>query len=199
MNTQAPLTVLVDVASDVVEAHIRDQRADALLVFAPLNEAQRTGLVTDAWSIGLRALTNAYKQAEESRLSDIGKTLKEDLDKQLTSYVERQQTSLVQSLARYFDPKDGQVIARLDGFLRDEGTLAKTMERFLAPEHGALAQTLARELGENSPLLSASAPPTRRASSSCSRPSSARRWRRIRSRSRTRSIPLPRAEGSRAS
>jgi hypothetical protein len=27
------------------------------------------------------------------------------------------------------------------------------MDRFLAPEHGALAQTLARELGENSPLL----------------------------------------------
>ncbi len=27
------------------------------------------------------------------------------------------------------------------------------MARFLAPEHGALAQTLARELGENSVLL----------------------------------------------
>jgi hypothetical protein len=45
------------------------------------------------------------------------------------------------------------VVARLDGFLRDGGDLAKTMDRFLSPERGQLAQTLARELGENSPLL----------------------------------------------
>ncbi len=153
MNTQAPITVLVDVETDAVEAHIRDHRADALSVFAPLNQVQRTGLVADAWSIGLRALINAYKQAEESRLSDIGKTLKEDVEKQLGAYIEKQQTTFVQVLARYFDPRDGQVIARLEGFLRDEGDLAKTMERFLAPEHGALARTLAQELGENSPLL----------------------------------------------
>jgi hypothetical protein len=153
MNTQAPLTVLVDVDAHAIEAHIRDHRAGSLSVFAPLNPAQRAGLVTDAWSIGLRALTNAYKQAEESRLSDIGKTLKEDVEKQLGAYIEKQQSTFVQVLARYFDPLDGQVVARLEGFLRDEGDLAKTMERFLAPDHGALAQTLARELGENSPLL----------------------------------------------
>ncbi len=153
MNTQAPLTVLVDADADAIEAHIRDHRADSLAIFAPLSETQRTGLVTDAWTLGLRALMNAYKQAEESRLQDIGKALKEDLDKQLAVYVERQQSSLVQVLARFFDPRDGQVVTRLEGFLRDGGDLAKTMERFLAPEHGALAQTLARELGENSPLL----------------------------------------------
>jgi len=153
MNTQAPLAVLVDVDADAIEAHIRDHRADSLAVFAPLSETQRTGLVTDAWTLGLRALMNAYKQAEESRLQDIGKTLKDDLDKQLGVYVERQQANLVQVLARFFDPHDGQVVTRLEGFLRDGGDLAKIMERFLAPEHGALAQTLARELGESSPLL----------------------------------------------
>ena len=136
MNTQAALTVLVDVEGDAIEAHIRDQRTDALSLFAPLNDVQRTGLVTDAWSVGLRALTNAYKQAEESRLQDIGKSLKEDLDKQLAVYVDRQQTTFVQVLARYFDPRDGQVVARLEGFLRDGGDLAKTMERFLSPERG---------------------------------------------------------------
>ncbi|APR86253.1 Hypothetical protein A7982_11602 [Minicystis rosea] len=101
----------------------------------------------------MRALLDAYRQAEESRLQDVGKTLKEDLDKQLAAYVERQQATFVQVLARYFDPRDGQVVARLDGFLRDGGDLTKTMERFLAPERGALAQTLAGELGENSPCF----------------------------------------------
>lgn len=153
MTTQAPLTVLVDVEADVVEAHIRDHRTDAVSVFEPLNDAQRVGLVTDAWTVGLRALMNAYKQAEESRLQDIGRTLKEELDQQLAAYIERQQSTFVQLLARYFDPRDGQVVARLEGFLRDGGELAKTMDLFLAPERGALAQTLARELGENSLLL----------------------------------------------
>lgn len=111
------------------------------------------GLATDAWRVGLSAIMNAYRQAEESRLTDIGKTLKEDLDKQLAHYVEKQQTSLVQVLAKYFDPRDGQIVTRLEGFLRDEGDLARTMNRFLAPEHGVLAKTLARELGETSPLL----------------------------------------------
>ena len=152
MNTTA-LAIRVSLSHDAVSTTIEDRREAALSVFAPLNESQRTGLVTDAWSIGLRALTNAYKQAEESRLSDIGKTLKEDVEKQLGAYIERQQSTFVEVLARYFDPRDGQVVARLEGFLRDEGDLAKTMERFLAPDHGALAQTLARELGENSPLL----------------------------------------------
>lgn len=153
MNTQAPLTIVVDLQTSAVEAQIRDHRADTLAAFAPLNDVQRAGLVTDAWTVGLRALLNAHRQAEESRLQDVSKTLKEDLDKQLAAYVERQQATFVQVLARYFDPRDGQVIARLEGFLRDEGDLARTMERFLSPEHGVLAQTLARELGEHSLLL----------------------------------------------
>ena len=153
MNTQAPVTVLVDVESDAIEAHIRDSRVDALAIFAPLNDDQRGGLVKDAWTVGLRALTNAYKQAEESRLSDIGKTLKEDIDTQLVAHVERQQAAVVEVLGRFFDPREGQVVARLEGFLRDEGELAKAMERFLAPGQDALAQTLARAVGENSPLL----------------------------------------------
>jgi len=153
MNSQAPVTVLVDVESDAIEAHIRDSRADALAIFASLNDDQRGGLVKDAWSVGLRALTNAYKQAEESRLSDIGKTLKEDIDTQLVAHVERQQAAVVEVLGRFFDPREGQVVTRLEGFLRDEGELAKAMERFLAPGQDALAQTLARAVGENSPLL----------------------------------------------
>ena len=147
MNTQAPVTVLVDVETDAIEAHIRDSRADALAIFAPLNDDQRGGLVKDAWSVGLRALTNAYKQAEESRLTDIGKTLKEDIDTQLVAHVERQQAAVVEVLARYFDPRDGQVVARLEGFLRQDGDVAKAVEGLLAPAHVALAQTLARAVG----------------------------------------------------
>jgi hypothetical protein len=153
MNTQAPLTVLVDADADAIEAHIRDHRADALAVFAPLAESQRTGLVTDAWTIGLRAVTNAHRLAEESRLQDIGKALLEDVDAELHECVRRQQEAVVQALQRYFDPNDGQVVTRIDGFLKDGGELTRAMDKFLGPEHGVLATTLAKALGETSPLL----------------------------------------------
>jgi hypothetical protein len=153
MAHQTALSVEVDLNQDILDAHVRDGRADVLVAFASLNQTQRAGLVSDAWTVGLRALMNAYKQAEESRLQDIGKSLTEDLDHQLAMYVERQQATFAQLLARYFDPRDGQVVARLESFLRDGGELATTMAEFLAPERGALAQTLAREFGEHSPLL----------------------------------------------
>lgn len=155
-STEAHVTTLsadIAVTGDVVNARIVDGRHDAVAAFAPLTEAQRRGLAVDAWSIGLRALVNAHRHAEEARLADVGKTLIEDIDEQLKSYVERQQTAFLHTLGKYFDPHDGQVVARLEGFLRDEGELARTMARFLSPEDGELAKTLARELGENSPLL----------------------------------------------
>lgn len=153
MSTQAPVTVLVDVETDVVEAHLRDCRLDAVAVFAPLDPVQRAGLAADAWTLGLRALTNAYRQAEESKLEDIGKALVEDVDAELTKYVARQQEIVVQALKRYFDPRDGQLVTRIDGFLKDGGELSQAMGTYLSPETGALATILAKTLGENSPLL----------------------------------------------
>lgn len=138
---------------EAVDAHIVDRRPDALAAFAPLSVSQRRSLATDAWTVGLRALVNAYRQAEESRLADIGKSMVADLDRELEGYVVRQQEVLVQMLKRYFDPRDGQVAQRIESFLKDGGDLSRAMEKYLAPEHGALARTLAKELGENSPLL----------------------------------------------
>lgn len=138
---------------EALNARIVDTRPDALATFAALTHGQRHGLVTDAWTIGLRALVNAHRQAEETRLADIGKSVVEDVERELQSYVGRQQDMLVQMLKRYFDPKDGQVAVRIDNFVKDGGELARTLEKYLSPEHGALARTLAKELGASSPLL----------------------------------------------
>lgn len=153
MTTQAPVTVLVDVETEVVEAHLRDCRLDAVAVFAPLDAVQRAGLAVDAWTVGLRALTNAYRQAEESKLEDIGKALVQDVDAELTKYVARQQEIVTQALKRYFDPRDGQLVTRIEGFLEDGGELSQAMGTYLSPETGALATILSKALGENSPLL----------------------------------------------
>lgn len=153
MTILAPLTVLVDLQNNAVETHIADRRPETLSVFLPLDETRRSGLATDAWTVGLRAVMNAHRLAEESRLTDIGKSVLEEVDAQLTGYLDRQHEALVHTLQRYFDPSDGQVVTRIDGFLKDGGDLSRAMEKFLGAEHGVLATTLAKALGESSPLL----------------------------------------------
>jgi hypothetical protein len=145
--------VQVHVSSNVVSAHVEDRRHEAVAIFTPLSAEQQEHLAKDAWSVGLRALMNAYRQAEEARLEDIGSGLMMDLGLRLQAHVDGQQKTLAVVLERYFDPRTGELNARMEGFVKDGGDLPRALEKYLAPEHGMLAKTLARELGETSPLL----------------------------------------------
>ena len=57
------------------------------------------------------------------------------------------------ALNRFFDPKDGRVTERLQAFLSDDGTLAGLLRRFVGTERSVLSETLARQVGESSPLF----------------------------------------------
>lgn len=153
INNTPSLALLVSLSNDTLSTTIDDRRPDALAIFAPLPDAQRASLAEDAWVVGLRAVMNAHRAAEESRLQDIGKALLDDVDVELREHVRVQQEAMVRELQRYFDPNDGQIVTRINGFLKDGGELSRSMERFLGPEHGVLANTLAKALGEQSPLL----------------------------------------------
>ncbi|MEO7032381.1 MAG: hypothetical protein ABI548_00990 [Polyangiaceae bacterium] len=153
MTTQSALTIDVHVDAATIAATVSDSRADVVATLIPLGESQRLGFVADVWTIGFRAIMNAHRNAEEARLADIGKGILDGLDKELDDHVVHQRDVLVEMLKRYFDPKDGQVALRIDGFVKDGGQLTTAMEKYLAPEHGTLARTLAQQLGENSPLL----------------------------------------------
>ena len=151
-------TTTLNAATTELTVCIVDARPEPVAPFGPLSEHERKALATDAWRVGLRAVMGAYQQADESRLSDVSRDLRESLDVQCRSFVERQEQTLKQVLTRYFDPRDGQVIERLQDFLRNDGVLAQTMDKYLAPERGMLALSLARQVGESSPLLKALSP-----------------------------------------
>jgi septal ring factor EnvC (AmiA/AmiB activator) len=140
-------------SSDEVVVSIRDRRAESLSHFGDLGEAQREQLATDAWSIGLRALHNAQSAAQESKLRDVGEALLSDIDRQLRAQVERQQVTIAGILERFFDPKDGQVTQRLEAFVADQGVLARLLDKYLGPQNSVLAEALARQVGESSPLF----------------------------------------------
>ncbi|HSP14484.1 MAG TPA: hypothetical protein VLV78_07015 [Thermoanaerobaculia bacterium] len=153
MEFKAQIDVTVITCPGEVAVRIADRRPETIALYEELNETHREQLAFDAWSVGQRAVANAYRQAEEARLADIGQALRDDLERECRSFVARQEETLVQVLTRYFDPKDGKVVARLDSFLRDGGELTTAMEKYLSPERGLLAQTLAREVGLTSPIF----------------------------------------------
>jgi hypothetical protein len=155
MNTSTTTSLMARVATSeqAVVAEVEDRRPDTIQLFDELSSAQQEQLVVDAWMIGLRALSNAHRQAQESRLEDVGQALVSDLDKQLKAHVEAQQRTIGQVLGRYFDPQDGHVTQRLRAFVDDHGVLAKLLERYLGDQNSVLAQTLAQRVGEQSELF----------------------------------------------
>jgi hypothetical protein len=152
-TTPAPQITTTLLSSELLAAEIRDRRPDTVALFGALTPDQRDGLVHDAWTIGLRALANAHAAAQEARLQDIGGALIADLDRQLERHVEAQQHQIAGVLTRFFDPNDGQVTQRLAAFVDDHGVLARLLDKYLAPSNGVLAQVLARQVGESSPLF----------------------------------------------
>lgn len=155
MNMMSPqqLQVSVIFTSEEVAADLRDRRPDSVSLFGDLDEVARDQLAFDAWTLGLRALGNAHAAAQESKLKDVGASLLTDIDRQLRAHVQQQQTTIGAVLARFFDPKDGQVCQRLAAFVDDHGVLARLLERYLGPQNSVLVEALAKQVGETSPLF----------------------------------------------
>ena len=153
MDLHSQLTVALTTTAEEIAVRIDDRRPGSLALFGELSDEQGHQLATDAWTVGLRALANAYAQAQEARLQDIGKALVDDIDRQLKAHIAGQQQTIATVLGKYFDPTDGQVTQRLAAFVDDQGVLARLLEKYLAPQNSVLAQTLARQVGESSPLF----------------------------------------------
>lgn len=149
----ATLSCALTVASQGLSLHIEDRRPDALGLFGELSERQREQLAIDAWAIGLRALMNAHAQAQEARLEDVGRSVLEDVQQKLEAFLRLQQEALEGELRRYFDPSEGRLVQRLEALVGGEGDLAELLGRFVGPQNSVLAEALARQVGETSPLL----------------------------------------------
>ena len=152
-QTPPVLEAQVDATAERVEVQVTDRSTEATEAFADLTPGQQRAFAGELWSLGLRATRSAQRQAEESRLKDIGQTLQLDLTSALQTVLQRQHEQVGTELRRYFDPESGALNQRLRGFLADDGELARTMSGFLAPERSVLAETLAAQVGQSSPLL----------------------------------------------
>ncbi|HVL49433.1 MAG TPA: hypothetical protein VM889_12810 [Candidatus Thermoplasmatota archaeon] len=153
MMLREALQATVSLNDDAMTIRIEDTTPENVARFRALAEAERGSLAVEAWRIGLTAMQSALAQAEQARLKDVGAALMQDLERQLKAHSEAQAAVVATTLASYFDPKDGRIMQRLDEFVRDDGRLAAVLKQHLAPENSVLASTLARNLGETSPLF----------------------------------------------
>ena len=151
--TNLSIETQVSVSETAVNVALRDLRPEAITSFGALNPTQRGHLAHEAWLIGYRAVTSAHRLAEEARLSDVKKTLLEDLDAHLRAHAERQMERLQTELDRYLDPESGQLNERLRQLAGDGGTLPALLDRHLGPQNSILVQTLVKHVGEQSPLF----------------------------------------------
>lgn len=152
-KTLPTISAEVTLQREVVGINLLDMRSDALTLFGATTEDRRAQLAEDAWAIGLRALKNAYAQAQEARLQEVGKSLLSDMDREIKAHVEAQQRTVKEALSDFFDPNDGKLSERLKAFLDNEGILAQVLRNYLGPERSVLAEILARQVGEHSPLF----------------------------------------------
>lgn len=153
MSNKLHPTASVVIQESTALVTVQEHRADALGMFGALSAQQRDQLAVDAWVIGLRAVANAHAQAQEARLADVGRTLLQDVGAQLDAHVQSQQQAITSALQKYFDPADGQVTERLRAFADDQGSLARLLERFVGSRNSVLAETLAKQVGEQSALF----------------------------------------------
>lgn len=152
-STPNPLTVELELTDRCLHARIDDCRAEVAERLAAFSQHQQEQLARDAWRIGMRTMLTAHAHAEEARLADVARTLQQDLDHQLDRYLEQQETKTRAVLAKFFDPKDGLVTQRMNDFVNDQGVLARLLQQYVGTENSVLAETLARQVGERSPLF----------------------------------------------
>lgn len=147
------IEMTVELQDGAVKVCLRDARPDVLQHLEQLSPAQREELGRQSWRLGFSATSSAFARAQETKLADVGKRLMEDLETQLAAQAATHERAMQQVLARYFDPTDGQVSERLRSFLDDSGVLASLLDRYVGVENSVLADALARQVGEASPLF----------------------------------------------
>jgi uncharacterized protein YoxC len=131
---QSPLPLDVNVQlGEALNVTVVDRRQESIAFFNHFNAFQRGQIAAEVWQVGLRALEHAQAGANAARLEDVGKALLEDVQDKLHAHVDAQTREVEAQLRGFLDPKDGRLMQRLDGLLKDNGELARMLQQHTGP------------------------------------------------------------------
>ena len=120
-----------------------------------LDPREREAFALSALRIGVLALRTARGQVDAQALRGEVERLLAELHKGLDQHRDQLQLGLGSALREYFDPRSGRFEERVRALTQEDGELARVIRRNVEGSDSALAQTLARHVGAESPLLRA--------------------------------------------
>lgn len=115
--------------------------------------AERNAFALTALRIGVLALRSAGGQVDGAAIREAGTKLLGDLRELLSTKAQEMSSNVGSALQQYLDPRTGALPQRIDALVRKDGELERLLRGHLGPEGSVLAESLARNLGEASPIF----------------------------------------------
>jgi hypothetical protein len=107
-----------------------------------------------ALRIGILALRQAQGRVDVETLRNEGDHLLSELKQELQSRVTEIDTKVASTLKQYFDPQSGYFTERVERLVKKDGDLERVLRDQIGDgENSELARTLAKRIGETSPLM----------------------------------------------
>jgi hypothetical protein len=130
--------------ADGVVVELRDERPEAVALFAGLDAAAAERLTDEAWLLGLRAVGRAHLEAREARLEDIGTDLLAKVDRRMGEFLGRQQGTMATELGKAASEGQRALRTALDP-VSEDGPVARFL-RTLRSELKKADETRERQL-----------------------------------------------------
>jgi hypothetical protein len=115
--------------------------------------AERIAFALTALRIGVLALRSAGGQVDAAAVREAGTRLLGDLRELLSAKAQEMSANVGSALQQYLDPRTGALPQRIDALVRKDGELERILRGHLGPEGSVLADSLARNLGDQSPIF----------------------------------------------
>ena len=156
LGKKPPVAVAASIASEdslVLNLMIEDPEVITELRRRAEGPARNT-FASSALRIGILALRQAQGNVDAETVRNEGQRLIAELNRELVLGVQQIDSKIAGSLKLYFDPQSGHFTERVERLVRKDGDLETVLRLQIGDgESSQLARTLARRIGESSPLM----------------------------------------------
>jgi hypothetical protein len=143
-NSNAPAVRLVLSINDPEVTHELEQHDEG---------ADREAFARQALRIGVLALRQASGALDAQTIQREGERMLAAVRETLSAHATEATTGLARLLNGYLDPASGSLPQRLDRLTKQDGELEVLLARHLDGDRSTIAQTLARQVGQDSALF----------------------------------------------
>jgi hypothetical protein len=148
-----PIASATDDAQSIPLTLVVSDRETVTELFQRSDGRERDEYALAALRIGVLSLKHARGQIDADAVRQEGEKLLKDLKNALDGSRNDIHANLTNSLKEYFDPNGGKFQERIDRLIRQDGDLEKVLQRQVGGNGSVLAETLAENIGKNSPLM----------------------------------------------